>query len=202
MCYSLLKHTLLWPVTSRHPLAHTRSVFFFCPLCPPSCPTLSAHARYLQSPWGKCQPPWSNCQSASTDSCWVKLHSVTRDCKCCCQGTWCSLQQQSTFYAFALYPLKCINFRVHTGFIKSVFGLNAGIVNVRSLLYIWSLQISPLPSPCFPCQSSLPSVFFFLSAYVLGSVSICLGSGDRKTWCVVISEAWQHGEGSYLGPLE
>lgn len=51
-------------------------------------------------------------------------------------------------------------------------------------------------SPPSPAQHS------GLSAHVLGSVSICLGSGDRKTWCVVISEAWQHGVGSYLGPQD
>lgn len=51
-------------------------------------------------------------------------------------------------------------------------------------------------SPPSPAQcSSLPE-------HVLRSVSICLGSGNRKTWCVVISEARQHGVGSYLGPPE
>lgn len=51
-CYRLLKHTAV-PV---HILASSgRHGLPFAPLCPPPCPTPSAHAKYLQSPWGKCQ---------------------------------------------------------------------------------------------------------------------------------------------------
>lgn len=50
-----------------------------------------------------------------------------------------------------------------------------------------------------------PSDFTFRpspqSTRVLSSVGPRACS-DRKTWCVVISEAWQRAEGSYLGPLE
>ncbi|KAF7661152.1 hypothetical protein LDENG_00267350 [Lucifuga dentata] len=47
------------------------------------------------------------------------------------------------------------------------------------------------PSP----RSSLPT-------HVFSSASICWGSSDRKTCCVVIAEAWRCRDGSYLGPLE
>lgn len=47
-----------------------------------------------------------------------------------------------------------------------------------------------------------PPLLSSLSTHVLSSVSICWSCSDRKTWCVVISEAWQRREGSYLGPLE
>lgn len=77
----------------------------------------------------------------------------------------------------------------------------AGVVNVKLLLQGDPLQTSPSPSACFPVQT-LPLLCSSLSTHVLSSVSARQGRSDRKTWCVVISEAWQHGEGSYLGPLE
>lgn len=152
---------MLWLVTSWHPLADTGWVFFFffkhfaC-LCPPPSHTISS-----------CQI--SPVTLGLVPACLVQL-SVSRHRQLLGKvtlllGTANAVARElgvlsssnQRFTLFALHPLKCINLRVHAGFIKSVFGLKAGIVNVRSLLRVWSLQISPLPSPCFLWQPSLPS---------------------------------------------
>lgn len=50
--HRLLKHTAV-PV--RFLASSGQRKLPFTPLCPPPCPTLSAHAKYLQSPQSKCQ---------------------------------------------------------------------------------------------------------------------------------------------------
>lgn len=102
-----------------------------------------------------------------------------------------------------------MNFRVHTGFIKSVFGWNAGIVHVRSLLHVRSPQTSASPSTCFVCQSSLPSALVcqhtlsgrspFAWAVVIGKPGVLLfqrpGSMEREVILGPWRRAWENGGG-------